>query len=91
MGVRVPPALAPTILYIRKFVMPKLKILITDTQHRQADAEDVLRNALKQDYDQVLVLGMKNNNVSIDISRQKSIIETLGMIEFIKNRLLTTW
>lgn len=73
--------------------MPKdnLKVLVTEKDSFIADAKEVLENALKQDFEGVLVVGMKNGNVYRTSSKQQSMTEAIGMIELAKKQMLDSW
>lgn len=71
--------------------MSNLKVIVSDNDMRQADTEDILRDALKFEYDSICFIGIKDGDVYSSSSNQNSMVETLGMIEVAKRRLLDTW
>ncbi len=71
--------------------MSNLKVIVTDNDVRSAGVEDILRDALKSDYERVLVIGVNNGDVYSNVSNNISMAETLGYLEILKNELFKSW
>lgn len=68
-----------------------LKVLITDKEGLIASAKEILEDALKENFEGVLVLGIKDGNIYRTTSKQKSVIQVVGLIELLKTKLLEDW
>lgn len=65
--------------------MPALELI---NGHYTKDANEVLAEAIEQDFETVVVLGLKNGNVNIRRSAMISRLQLLGAIEEAKHHIL---
>ena len=71
--------------------MSNLKVLVGDRDFRSADIEDILRDALKADYESILVIGIKDGDVHSHVNKNVGMAETLGYLEILKSDLFKSW
>jgi hypothetical protein len=71
--------------------MSNLKVIVTDKERTIADVEDVLRDAIKIDYESILVVGIKGGDIYTNSSKQMDMAKTLGLIEIAKYELFKSW
>lgn len=68
-----------------------IKVLKTEIDKCREDAEDMLRGVIDKRYDHVVVIGFKDGEVSINASRQASVIETLGYLTYAQQSIFSKW
>ena len=68
-----------------------LKVLVTEKADFIADAKELLEAALAENFEGVLIVGIKNGDIYRTSSKQKSVVEVVGMLELAKAELIKTW
>lgn len=68
----------------------KLQIVPRD-QEMRLSAKKTLRSAYKRNFDEVIVVGFKAGEVSFNNSQNRSVVETIGLLELIKLDAFKRW
>lgn len=68
-----------------------IHLLKTDRQECKDDAEDLLKECLSMGFDQVMIVGVKNNAVSLRHSRSMDVMKLLGALSAAKYHVMKGW
>ncbi len=68
--------------------MSVVKVLNTNKQRQMSEANGLLNDALRENYENVLILGEKDGRMYLNDSYTVDVAKTLGHIELIKSKYL---
>lgn len=68
-----------------------LKVTALPTPGEQNEVEMVLKEAMEMNYDEVIVIGIKDKEVRIGSSKTKSTMQRIGILETAKLEIFSKW
>lgn len=71
--------------------MTNLAVLKTDKVSAMQHAKEVLQDAIKQDFETVLIVGIKDGRIITRHTTTIGVLEKIGMIETCKLELWSGW
>ncbi len=69
----------------------KLVVFEGKKEHLKKEAKSVLEDAIENEFETVLVLGIKNQKIYCTSSAISDVLSFLGMIEALKQHFLENW